>query len=230
MTAGLKKLLRRGLIGSAAVTALIGVMHAPFARSVLMKVSGCPVGHASAADIENVRKASALQVRGDAAAPAPSRTALGFAIGRTTRAEVVTWANEHGLRCEAKREESVLACTDVPATFLPEKRDESDGRISQLVFGFTVADARLVNVMAMSNELRPGDAAFRATHAFDRMKRELGAPSSADGDFTAERLSRGGFATSTVSYRFTDYIANLTATSFDNRGVMLREHYVAVGE
>lgn len=230
MNAGLKKVLRRGLIGIAATTAVIGAMHAPFARSLLKKVGGCPVGNVSAADVEHVRNEALLKVRGDIATPAPSRTPLGFAVGRATRDEILEWASGHGLRCEAKREGSLVACTDVPASALPDRRTDADGVISNLNFGFRVADGRLVNVTALSTKVLPREATVRARRVLDRMRLDLGDPSSADGEFTVDRLSRGGYATSTVAYRFHDYLAELTATSFDANAVTLREHYVAIGD
>jgi hypothetical protein len=230
MNVGMKKVLARGLIGCVAVTALVGVLHAPFGRGLLKKVGGCPVGHASAADVENVRRTALIALRGNTDAAAPSRVAFGFAIGKASRDDVLTWATEHGLRCETKREGTLVACTDVPANFLPDPREEGDGPITNLNFGFRLADGRLVNVSALTTKLPPRDAAQRSGRIIDRMRRDLGDPSSADGEFTTDRFAKGEYATSAIAYRFNDYIAEFSATSIPASGVTLREHYVAVDD
>jgi len=96
--------------------AALAALHAPFARTVLARIGGCPVGRASAAEIEAARKSAAAPNRGERDAPA--RPAAGFALDVTTRADVDAWARSHGVSCREKRERALLACADVPARAL----------------------------------------------------------------------------------------------------------------
>ena len=60
-----------------------------------------------------------------------------------------------------------------------------------------------------------------------RLGSELGVPTTAAGESSAQNLARGGFTTATVAYRYSDFMAEVTATSFGDRGVALREHYIS---
>jgi hypothetical protein len=221
---------KRG-VGIAAVLAALAivlgamvVLHAPFGRSLLRRVGGCPVGNASAADIEGVRQSAVAQMRGDG--PAPARPSLGFTLDQTTRVDVLGWAAKHALACSAKREGLFLSCSDVPAAALGD-RTADDGVVGEVIFAFRPGDERLVNLTAMSFGLPPAEGAARMERALGRLRHSLGSPTTAEGEVSADRLAAGGLSTSTASYRFRDYIAEVTATGFGPRGVALREHYVS---
>src|ERR1700679_256191 len=95
MNLGRKLGVAAGAVGSA--VALIGVLHMPFAHNLLASVGGCPVGHASLAEMEPTIKAAIAAERGDK--PAPARPALGFELDHTTRAEALAWAYRVHVSC-----------------------------------------------------------------------------------------------------------------------------------
>ena len=110
------------LLGAAAAAATlaaavggIGVLHLPAARPALLWVSGggCPIGEPldrTALDAARARSLAPLAGQ----APSPSRPGLGFALTRSTRAELVAWAHAEGIACEPAGE-ARLVCTDAPA-------------------------------------------------------------------------------------------------------------------
>ena len=211
-------------LATALLTGFIGVLHAPFARPWLMKMGGCPVGKASAAEVEEGRMQAVRKTRGTD--PAPSRPALGFTLDTAQPEDVLAWAAKNGVTCKEKREGMLLTCKDVPANVLRDRTQES-GSIDEVSFAFRPRDRRLVNVTAMSFRLPADEAARRMNTSVDRVRPSLGVPSIASGDVTAERFAAGGFVTATTSWHYSDYEAQLTATSFDGRGVALREQYLS---
>jgi hypothetical protein len=223
----MKKAAVRVGLAAALVTGLIGVLHAPFARPLLMKIGGCPVGKASAAEVEEGRMQAVRKTRGSV--PAPSRPALGFALDGSVPEDVLAWAEKKGISCKEKREGMLLTCKDVPANVLPD-RPQENGTIDEVSFAFRPRDRRLVNVTAMSFRLSPDEAARRMTASVDRVRPDLGAPAIASGDVTKERFANGGFVTATTTWSYSDYEAQMTATSFNGRGVALREQYLSASE
>lgn len=211
-----KKIVARLALVTGVGTAAIGVLHAPFARSLLAKIGGCPVGKASAEDVERARRAAVASLRGDA--PAPSRTALGFTLAQATVADVDRWAHERSIACAKKREDLLVVCTGVPS---------AEGAVDEATFAFRPSDGRLVNVTAMTFALGPDEAAVRMRASTDALRATLGEPARAFGDAAPARFAQGGFATSTTRWRFRDLAAEVTATSFDGR-VVLREHWVTI--
>lgn len=211
-----KKIVARLALVTGVGTAAIGVLHAPFARSLLAKIGVCPVGKASAADVEHARRAAVASLRGDA--PAPSRTALGFTLAQATVVDVDRWAHERAIACTKKREGLLVVCTGVPS---PE------GTVDEAAFAFRPSDGRLVNVTATSFALGPDEAAARMRASTDALRATLGPPARVDGDASPARFARGAFATATTRWRFHDLAAEVTATSFDGR-VVFREHWVTI--
>jgi len=212
--------------GAAAValTAAIGVLHTPMARPLLSKIGGCPVGKATPADIEAARMGAVRETRG--VAPAPARPALGFTLDRSTPADVHAWGKQLGVPCENKREGTLVVCHAVPRAAL-EGHAGQPGTIDDLAFAFRPRDGRLVNITATSLALPSGDASARMQHVTGTLRASLGVPTDAAGDPTAEYLASGDYATATVQYRFSDFMAEITATNIAGRGVALREHYLS---
>jgi hypothetical protein len=224
MAATLKKKLAATAMAIAVMVAVVGLLHAPFARTLLMKIGGCPVGKASAADVDLVRKQALASVRGDM--PAPLRPALGFVLGSTTPDAVQAWARTNQIRCEEKRDGLLLLCSAVPGVAAPE-RPAYGGPIDEISFAFRPGDRALVNLTASAFALSSGESAHRMSATVERLTGALGDPVAA-GAIDARRFAAGGFATANAAYRFSDYIAEVTATSFGSRGVFVREHYVLV--
>lgn len=214
------------------VTAGIGVLHLPVARPLLSWIGfGCPV-RAAPEEVEAARLASGRAIRGDT--PSPARPALGFSLDQMTRAEVDAWVTRQGLACEELQRGTVLKCSAVRASALPELRASAstrppvgaEGAIDDLTFGFEPSGLRLVTVTTLRNQLDAPGAASLLREITGGLDRSLG-PGRAVGEPTAAHLSAGRMSTALVEYRFHDYLASVTATSFGDR-VVLREHYMSV--
>jgi len=214
-------------ITAALVTGFIGVLHAPFARSLLMKMGGCPVGKASAAELEDARMQAVRKTRG--ASPAPARPALGFALDASQPEDVLAWAEKRHVTCKEKREGMLLTCKDVPANVLGDRPEET-GTIDEVSFAFRPRDRRLVNVTTMSFRLSGDEAARRMNASVVRVKPALGAPTTTSGDASGAHLSQGSFVTAATSWSYADYEVQISATSFDKRGVALREQYLSAAD
>lgn len=210
-----------------AVAAVIGVLHAPFGRALLTRIGGCPVGHASAADVERARAAAAASMRG--VAPAASRPALGFELGRTTPEDAHRWADAHGFSCVDKREGMLLACTRVPADAFGGAHPAELGGVDEVMLAFRPRDRVLVNATATSFGLAPDAAAARTSKTVELLTSIVGQPAKAEGGFDGSRLSREAYA-STATFAFSDYVAEVSATSMGVRGVLVREHYMAAAD
>lgn len=134
-------------------------------------------------------------------------------------------ASAHHVACTEKRT-GTMVCPNVPPEVLGDRTPE-DGVVSEVTLAFRPTDSVLVNVDATTSGLSPRDAAARAERAIARLDRQLGPASQSAGEFTEARLAHGGYITSTTAYRYKDYLAEVTATGFGPRGVLLREHFVS---
>jgi hypothetical protein len=203
-----------------------GLHHTSWARPHMMPHAGSPVGKASAAQIEQARSAAMAATRTSDAVPAPSRPALGFELDRTTPDDVRAWAKDNGITCVEKREGMFLACKDVPIAAFPDRESEP-GTADDVSFAFRPTDRALVNVTVTWYSLPAPLAASRTASADARLKRALGTATISEGAATAAHFASGAYATAAATWRFADYQADVTATSFASRGVALREHYVS---
>lgn len=214
-----------------ALTAAIGFAHTKAGRpllAVLARMSGmrtngaCALGFdgaASPAQRDAARQRFADEHRG--AGHAASRPALGFTLDATTRADVMTWAESHGVTCAPRQQGADLDCEAVPDALLPAASRGAPLKSLWLNFG---ARGALISVVAVRRD--PSAATISAT--FGAVARDLdeeaGAPAAADGDGSAARLSSGLLQQATVEYRFRDYYAVARATNMGD-GYVLTEEY-----
>jgi hypothetical protein len=210
-------LVALGLVG------FMGALHLPFLRPValpLMVALGyeCPVA-ATPDEVEAARKGSARAARGDT--PSPARPALGFRLDEMARAEVEAWVERHSLSCKASQKGALLTCEGVPAAALG--RDGAP--IDDLSFRFEPRGERLVTVTALRNRLDADTAAATLGALKAGLAAELGAGKE-HGEATASYLAAGPMRTALVEYRFSDYIASVSATNLGQR-VAVREHYMS---
>jgi len=196
------------------LTAGVGAMHLPGARPWLRRAGGCPVPRATAAQVEAAEVRAFGRLRGTHVAKA--RPALGFGLAITTRADVEAWARNHDIACESRREGTLLLCQAVPVrTVLPG----AGGTYDELAFGFRLRDARLVNLTALRTGLSSGAAAGEIRRIAARLEETLGAPS--------QRIAGDP---AILAYRYSDYLAEVSAMSLRERGRALREHYMSALE
>jgi hypothetical protein len=191
----------------------------PVARPLLAWIGvGCP-GRASPEAVEAARLDSARAARG--VTPSPARPALGFALDVSTRTDVDAWAAERKLTCKESQRGTVLRCSAVPAAELGHGGSDVD----DLSFLFEPATMRLVTVTALRNQLDAPSAAAAMNGVADALARSLG-EGKRRGEATAPYLSAGPLRTAVVEYRFSDYIASVSATNLGGR-VAVREHYMS---
>jgi hypothetical protein len=219
-------LLRVALALFAVISLAIGVigwLHTATGRVAYARVFGasCPVGRASAQDVERGRVHVARAVRGTTRAA--ERPALGFVLDRTTRAEVDQWASRNGVECRERRERTLLLCGVTSASAVGREGPSFD----EVTFAFTPGALRLVNLTAVRYRLSPDEAVRHVTTLEARMRASVGAPSRRAGELDAQHLGSGPYATSAIYYAFSDYVADVTATNIPTQGVLVREHFMS---
>jgi hypothetical protein len=202
------------------LTAIAGLLHTKAGRPLLARWGlGCPM-RASPEAIEAARINSARTLRGSEVAAL--RPALGFALDTMTLKDVKAWAVRNHLSCEDKRV-GFLQCDEVPLAALGGQGPA----IGQLQFGFSPASERLVNITAWRSGLSGEVAAAQLNTVATRMREQLGVPTREAGARSAAHLAAGAMHTAIISYRFKDYIADVSATNIPGRGLTLREHYMS---
>ncbi len=217
--AGLAVVATVGLLSAA-----VGFLHTPAGHPLLMRlagVGGCPVGKASAADVDAVR--SAVLAKDKGAHPAPSRPALGFDLDRTTVADVRVWRERAGASCTEYRDATLMLCRDVPEAraFPATPARASRGVMTEISFGFSL-DGKLTSVATLYTG-RAGDEASRMGEATEAdLAVSLGPAHQRAGSFA----ERGSVAT--LSYRFSDYAVDVTASEVSGSRHVLRESFMSV--
>ncbi len=205
-------------------TGLIGLAHAPFARSLLMSLGGCPMAGArmTPAVAERARQMALGADRNEP--PAPSRPALGFALDSTTLPEARAWARREHVDCEDARP-GLMKCTGVPPEVLG--LPATQGKLDELSLEFDPHD-RLVNMTTFRTHLTPAVASTEAHAIVTSLAEKLGPAERSAGDFAASSLGAAPAGSiSTVRYRFGDYVADVTAMNAPSSGPSIREHYMS---
>lgn len=219
----LRKVLIVAPLAVLTLAGFIGVLHMPFARPLAQPLLGllgmsCPV-RATPEEVEAARRVSARAARGSR--PSPSRPALGFALDRMTRSDVDQWAKANQIACSEQQKGTVLRCTSVPAKALGQRGDAID----DVSFAFEPKNMTLVTVTTLRNQLNPTTAAIAWNQIAGELKATLG-EGRLVGTPSAQYLAAGHLRTALVEYRFSDYIANVSATNLGER-VAVREHYMS---
>lgn len=206
--------------------AVIGWLHTATGRVVYARVFGarCPVGRASAQDVERGRLQAVRTIRGSTVAA--ERPALGFELDRTTRAQIDAWVSSHGVSCRERREGTLLLCTNVSASAVGREGFTFD----EVTFAFSPGALRLVNLTAVRYRVAADEAVRHVSALEGYMRNHVGEASRRAGDLTAAHLSSGPYATSAMYYAFSNYIADVTATQIPTEGVLIREHFMSALE
>jgi hypothetical protein len=218
-------LWRKALLGASAVTlaafGLIGFAHTEAGRPLLAFLPGmeaaCPVSaNADPAVVEKFRVAQ-LQKR-DGEREAGGVPALGFELGKTTRAQVDAWIAARDAQCKSEREDTVLRCLDVrPAT-------ETEAPIDDLFLQFD-ARKRLVAVDAQRGGLTGAPAVAHLDQVAGRLGQVVGPPTKTSGNRDPAYLDAHPFARVEVQYGYRGYLAQLSAMNFGKGQVRVREQY-----
>lgn len=214
-----RKLVAWTLAVVGVLTVLMGFLHTKAGRPWLMRlagIAGCPMGQANAAQVDAARRGALAKDRGTQIAPA--RPALGFALNKTTLAEVRSWAEREHVDCEEERERTIVRCSDVPAP--ATGRAVELGTMTELLFGFA-PHGPLDSVTVLYSRRSAGDASRIARSIESSLTQSLGPPPSRAGAFD------NAGTTATLAYRFRDYEAELTMSPVSGSGHVVREAYYA---
>jgi hypothetical protein len=217
-----RRLLRRLAVGLAATVGAVGLLHLPVARGLLARAGGCPLASAKMTPVEmdRARHVAAGAERGTNLAPA--RPALAFTLDVTTRAAVQAWADGARVSCDDVHA-GLVKCTDVPKGAMGPRAPAID----ELALGFD-AGGHLVNVTTLRQHLTPSAAADAARGIDDALRAKLGPSTVATGGFDAAHLAQpGAYSTATATYRFADYVADVSAMNLGSSGTWVREHYMS---
>jgi hypothetical protein len=218
---------RRAAVVAAAVigmTGLVGLAHAPFARSMLRTVGGCPMA-AERMTPEVAERARRMALATDRAAlSAPTRPALSFSLDRSTQDEVHAWARREHVACKDALP-GLMKCVRVAPDALG--LGSTSARIDELALEFDPHE-RLVNMTTLRTHLTPAIASAEARAIVAWLSERLGPAELRGGDFAESSLGGPAEASiSTVRYRFDDYIADVTAMNAPGSGPSIREHYMS---
>ena len=103
----------------------------------------------------------------------------------------------------------------------------AQGRIDELALEFDPR-GRLVNMTTLRTHLTPVSASTEARAIVASLTETLGPAEQHAGDFAASTLGAAPAGSiSTVRYRFTDYVADVTAMNAPSSGPSIREHYMS---
>jgi hypothetical protein len=219
----IRRSMRIGLATSLALLAVIGVMHTKVGRPLMGAVFGqsCPLDKVTPAQVEAGRQRGLERLRGNALAP--SRPALGFLLDQTTEEQAVAWAEARHLHCAmTKKGMHRFQCDDVPASALG---DAGAADVNQLTLAFNPA-GKLVAIDTWRAQLDAPEAASNLQHIRERLSHALGTPKTSLGESTPDYLGSGYLHTASAQYRFSDYLASVTATNLGQaKGIAVREQY-----
>lgn len=220
----MKTLARTGAAATGAFVlcvAAIGALHTSAGRRAMVQLGiPCPVDKVSAQQVVQVRSEGLRQLRGDA--PAPARPALGMQLGSFTQQDVRAWQQREGVACDAiTRGFAYLRCRGVASAAL----GVAGPPMSEVWFSFD-ASGRLVGVDAYRRGLDDSGAEVAWSDAQSRLAQALGKPLQAFGDASPAALRAGALQTARIRYRYSDYIATVTAANLPHAGLAVREQYV----
>jgi len=160
----------------------------------------CPFGY------DQARTAAATA---RARTPLVGRPALGFTLAATTRDDILAWAKQHQIECEARHRNLALECTEGATTTWFELDDTG----------------LLLTIKTTRRKTTAHEVATAFTATESLLRARMGAPTLASGD-TSE-LGLGAFRQAMVEHRDADYRAQIRATNMGN-GYILTESYTAL--
>jgi len=211
---------------SVAVVGVGGVLHLPFARGLLRRAGGCPIGiEASPQQFDKAHQAALASQRGSTMAPA--RPALGFTLEQTTRAEVQAWADRGKVSCTTGRQK-ILSCESIAPSLLGVS--EVEGPVTTMSFAFDARD-RLVDISAIRMQMSPAAALAASNQIAGDLAKQLGATHTQSAPFDANQMSKKGIASlASITYRFRDFAVDVVFMQFEHDGLVLREHYASIAD
>jgi len=230
-----KRPIVRALVGLGGLLALfVGVMgfaHTRAGRPLLALIGravhpgSCPLGYGrKATPRQREEAASRWAATHRGTRPAPSLPALGFALGHSRRADVLSAMAAHGVDC-GPGAAADLVCRQVPAVALP---GAAGGPARELWFTFGAHD-QLLSLVALSRDSRPGAISDAFSLVTAQVTRAAGPPTHAGGEAGPAYLAAGALRQSSAEFRYSNYYALARATNMGN-GYLLTEEYRTVAD
>jgi hypothetical protein len=149
---------------------------------------------------------------------APGPSALGFALGTTTRVDVERWALSHAVLCHGARGGSELECARAPGALV----GGLDART--LSFGFA-ADDTLTQIRAIRDTASADAASAEFRRTTEALHAATGAAPRTTGDASPATLALGTLSQAAAEFRTDHFHATVRATNFGERGYVLTELY-----
>ena len=217
----MKRTLKIVAAASGLAFAAIGFLHTPAGRPILAALGvGCPAARVSPAEVEALRQRALVSLRGPT--PAAARPAFGLALDASTELQVTVWTAARGLDCTAAaRPTRRLTCLDVPASALPTA---AAGTVLDEVSFTFFPDGRLLGVETLRRQLTGDEAARLFTTITDDLDARVGRATERAGAASAAYLDGGAMHTAFARYRYSNFLATVTAMNLSGR-VALREQY-----
>ncbi len=208
-----------------AFVAVMGFLHTPYGRPLMRRLGmSCPATKVSPVAAEAVRLRAVAALRTDL--PSPARPAMGQTLDVSRAADVVIWARAQGLGCDEQlRPSHALRCARASGQAAPDPRTPPS---EQIVFAFA-PDGRLVSVDRLRSTLIAAKAARLFAEAAGALTAALGEGGQMVGEATPEYLAGGLMHTARLQYRFSDYLATVTAMNISGRVVMHEQYESARG-
>jgi len=226
----MKRLVRAAAslgLSAAVLVGAVGFAHTPAGRPMLRALGrvvhgGCPLGYDRAltpADRERAAHVFARNHHGDRTAP--QRPALGFALDKTTRAEIIATMAKQGVACSAARGAADLTCTNVPSETLAGASLTPPTRNLWFTFG---AKQQLLSLVSISRApaAAPISDAFLAAER--TISEQAGAPTQTHGGTAPEALAAGLLSQESAEFRFANYYALARASNL-GESYLLTEEY-----
>jgi hypothetical protein len=207
------------ILGSAlAATALIGALHLPGARALLMATGGCPIPAEAAlspaeADARRVASVSMMVGEGTVEPVTPQ----GLTLGQTDAAALVSWAAARGGTCGDAVDGRGLSCEGVAV----------DG-LESTVNADLDASRRVVSLSILGRPADP-DAATAAFSGLRSALSPLGDPSRDVGEDASGWLAGGVARQRRVEWRRANLFTRLSVTHMGGGRYVLSQVYQSVG-
>ena len=177
----------------------------------------------SPGEVEAVRLRAVGALRTEV--PSPTRPAVGQTLDVSRAADVTTWARARGLACvESARPSHTNQCE---GSVGEPARDARVPPVDQIVFAFA-PEGRLVSVDRLRSRLTAAEASRLFGQTADELATALG-PGRLAGDATPDYLASGSMHVARLAYRFSDYLATVTAMNIAGRVVMHEQYESARG-
>ena len=231
MTTNTKKRVVRSLLALAGAVvlfvAVVGFAHTKKGRFLLAYIPGmgaCPLGKpASPEQIELARAKGLAPLRGTKAAEA--RSAFGFELAKSTKADVLAWASRSGVACEDEPKKLMIACRDVPVSAM----DDTGFAVDKLSIGVD-RTGRVVSLDALRRNLSFDDAVKLVDETALAVGRRAGGEAERRGVAEGAALAGARLRRAEAELRFTDYRFLVTATHLGEASPFVREHHQAINE